>query len=203
MQSKLLRVLQEGEFERVGGNRTLKVDVRVVAATNRELERDVDGGRFRADLFWRLCVVPVVLPPLRERRDEIVPLARHFLRPGLELSPDAEELLRQAPWPGNVRELQNVIERAGLLCQGTVIEAATLQPWLGPARAGAPLPAAVLVPYDPFAALAGRTLQSVEQELIRRTLERCGGNRTRTAELLGISVRSLFDRLKSVAAERG
>ncbi|MGE3171662.1 MAG: sigma-54-dependent transcriptional regulator [Planctomycetota bacterium] len=202
MQSKLLRVLQEGEFERVGGSRTIRVDVRVVAATNRDLRQLVREGRFREDLFYRLDVVPVVLPPLRERRGEIVPLAQHFLGQGLRLSPGAQAVLQEWHWPGNVRELQNVVQRASLLCDGDTIEAGPLRAWLAP-RGLAEVPVAAPAPAvdaDPIAGLVGRSLQDVTDALIQRTLEQCGGNRTRTAEVLGIGVRTLFNRLREQVA---
>ncbi|MBK8101570.1 MAG: sigma-54-dependent Fis family transcriptional regulator [Planctomycetes bacterium] len=196
MQAKLLRVLQEGEFTRVGGNRSIVVDVRVVAATNRDLERDVAAGRFRDDLFYRLDVVPIFLTPLRQRPEEIVPLARSFLRPGITLTADAEAALQQWSWPGNVRELQNVIQRLCLLAPGRLVDAAAVHAWLQPGRPDA-LPTVVLQPAtDPYEALAGRPLADIEAELVRRTLRRCQGNRTRTAELLGIGVRTLFNKLK-------
>ncbi|MBL9076279.1 MAG: sigma-54-dependent Fis family transcriptional regulator [Planctomycetes bacterium] len=203
MQAKLLRVLQEGEFERVGGTRPVKVDVRIVAATNRDLAADVAAGRFRADLLWRLEVVPIVLPPLRERPEEIVPLARHFLRPGIELDAGAEAALRAWPWPGNVRELQNVVQRIGLLCEGGVVTGDLVRRWLAPDVAPAAERAVVLVPAaapDPFAPLVGRSLAEVERGLIERTLAQCAGNRTRTAQVLGIGVRTLFNKLQDRVA---
>ncbi len=197
MQSKLLRVLQEGEFERVGGTRTERVDVRIVAATNRDLGALVAAGRFRGDLLYRLEVVPIVLPPLRERREEIVPLARHFLRAGASFEPAAEEMLRAWHWPGNVRELQNVVQRVGLLCDGDVVTVDLVRHWIRPGSdAEKPV---VLMPapaVDPVAALVGRSLDAVERDLVRRTLDHCGGNRTRTAEMLGIGVRTLFNKLQ-------
>jgi DNA-binding NtrC family response regulator len=198
MQSKLLRVLQEGEFERVGGNRTVKVDVRIVAATNRDLDADVAAGRFRSDLLYRLDVVPIVLPPLRERREEIVPLARHFLRPGVQLDAAAEAALREWGWPGNVRELQNVVQRVALLCDGGVVTGDLVQRWLQPNAAPAERQVVLMPasPQDPLGSLVGRSLADVEDELVQRTLEHCGGNRTRTAELLGIGVRTLFNKLQ-------
>ncbi|MCU0867412.1 MAG: sigma-54 dependent transcriptional regulator [Planctomycetes bacterium] len=208
MQSKLLRVLQEGEFERVGGNRTLRVDVRIVAATNRDLEAEVRAGRFRQDLLYRLAVVPVTLPPLRERRDEIVPLARHFLRPGMSFDAGAEAALRDWPWPGNVRELQNVVQRLAILCDGEVVDGAAVQRWLQPggdanrtasSTAGGE-PIHVLPAVDPVARLVGRSLAEVERELVQRTLVANGGNRTRTAEVLGIGVRTLFNKLQGSPA---
>ena len=199
MQSKLLRVLQEGEFQRVGGTRTISVDVRVVAATNRDLQAEVAQGRFREDLFYRLAVVPVTLPPLRERPDEIVPLARHFLPKGRSFSDCAEKLLREWRWAGNVRELQNVVQRLSLLCDQPVIEQSELRSWLQPTVA---VPQPLEVPATPGSAdavgdLVGKTLTEVESDLILRTLEHCDGNRTRTAEMLDISVRTLFNRLQS------
>jgi DNA-binding NtrC family response regulator len=196
MQAKLLRVLQEGEFERVGGNETLRVDVRVVAATNRDLEAEVVAGRFRGDLLYRLNVVPVWLPPLRDRREDIVPLARHFLRAGLRFSPEAELTLAQWSWPGNVRELQNLVQRVALLCDGEIVESQLVQQWLQPQSARAEERTVILQPADPLGGLLGRTLADVEQELIRRTLAHCGGNRKRTAEQLGIGVRTLFNKLR-------
>ncbi|MBL8731580.1 MAG: sigma-54-dependent Fis family transcriptional regulator [Planctomycetes bacterium] len=195
MQAKLLRVLQEGEFERVGGNATIRVDVRIVAATNRDLTAEVEAGRFRGDLLWRLNVVPIVLPPLRDRSDEIVPLARHFLRPGLTLAADAEQALREWSWPGNVRELQNLVQRVGLFCEGGVVTGEMVRQWLQPSPRRAE-PTVVLTPQDPYSALVGRPLAVVEHELVRRTLAHNAGNRTRTAEMLGIGVRTLFNKLQ-------
>jgi DNA-binding NtrC family response regulator len=196
MQVKLLRVLQEGEFERVGGSRTLRVDVRVVAATNRDLQAEVANGRFRGDLLYRLAVVPVVLPPLRERPDDVVPLARHFARPGLVFDDAAQALLRASPWPGNVRELQNVVQRAGLLCDGDVVGATLLRRCLGLGEGATERTVVLPSAPDPYAALVGTPLAEVERELVRRTLAHNGGNRTRTAEMLGIGVRTLFNRLQ-------
>jgi two-component system, NtrC family, response regulator HydG len=195
MQAKLLRVLQEGEFQRVGGKDTIAVDVRVVAATNRDLEADVRQGRFREDLFYRLNVVPVFLPPLRQRRQEIVPLARHFLRQDLRFTAAAEQVLIDWPWPGNVRELQNVVQRVGLMCDGETVDAALLQEWLVAGPKTVVLPATPPA-GDPIGVLVGRPLADVESELISRTLAHCAGNRTRTAEMLGIGIRTLFNHLK-------
>ena len=204
MQSKLLRVLQEGEFERVGGNRTMRVDVRVVAATNRDLEQEVARGRFRADLLWRLNVVPIALPSLRERPDDILPLARHFLRAGLVFDAAAELTLRAANWPGNVRELQNVVQRIGLLCDGEIVTGDMVQRWIGADGAAPVERTVVLMPAaDPIRALVGKKLADVESDLVAATLAHCGGNRTRTADMLGIGVRTLFNRLQTpLAADR-
>ena len=214
MQSKLLRVLQEGEFQRVGGTKTVKVDVRVVAATNRDLWKDVQQGRFREDLYYRLDVVPITLPPLREREEEIVPLAKRFLRKGLTLTRAAENALREWRWPGNVRELQNVLQRASLLAEGDVVDAPQLRSWLrndsgdaskanasdaGPGISGGEVGDAES--GDPIGTLVGRRLDEVTDELVLRTLQRHNGNRTKTAEVLGIGVRTLFNRLRELQQE--
>ena len=209
MQAKLLRVLQEGEFERVGGTRTVKVDVRIVAATNRDLAAAVENGTFRADLLYRLDVLPLQLPPLRERKEEIVPLARHFLRPGIAFDADAEAELLAWHWPGNVRELQNVVQRLSLLWDGNVVTAELVRRWLLPADAAATgagreaataaEPVYVLPTPDPYRELVGKTLAEIEREVVQRTLRQCGGNRRRTAELLGIGVRTLFNKLQGEA----
>jgi DNA-binding NtrC family response regulator len=194
MQVKLLRVLQEGEFQRVGGNRTIYSDVRIVAATNRNLEQEIKRGNFREDLFYRLNVVPVELPPLRDRKEEILPLARHFLVPGATLSVDAEEVLVQHEWPGNVRELQNLMQRACLLSEESEIDGRMLSSWLP--HVEIPRPAVEDPNRNPIEAFIGQRLREVEEALIQATMESCGWNRTRAAELLGISVRTLFNRLK-------
>jgi two-component system response regulator FlrC len=189
LQAKLLRVLQEQRFERVGGTRTIAVDVRVIAATNRDLEAELRAGRFREDLFHRLAVFPVRLPPLRERPGDIEPLARHLLsgiarqlgRPGLRLESDALAVLRTRPWPGNVRELRNALERAAILADGELVTAGDLVP--GPA-AGAVEPA-----FD-------GTLKDLEREAIRRALAATGGHRRQAAGRLGIGLRTLYDKLK-------
>ncbi len=190
LQVRLLRVLQEGELTRVGGSRTIRVDVRIVAASNRDLEADVEANRFRGDLFYRLNVVPVVVPPLRQRRVEIGPLAEHFLHQGVRLADDALEILESHDWPGNVRELQNLMQRASLLCNGQLVDAGLLRPWLGvshQAEQGRTAGVETMV---------GRSLRDVEAELIQRTLASCDGNRTRAAEVLGIGVRTLFNKLR-------
>jgi DNA-binding NtrC family response regulator len=200
MQVKLLRVLQDGEFHRVGGNRTIQVDVRIVAATNRNLEEDIKAGSFREDLFYRLNVVPVELPPLRDRREEILPLARQFLSRGMALSAEADAVLLKHDWPGNVRELQNLIHRACLLCDGTKIDGPTLSGWL-PAQSSGSAGQGKVRDGDPIANLVGQSLRRVEEELIQATMKHCDGNRTRAADMLGISVRTLFNRLKVEAAD--
>jgi len=190
LQAKLLRVLQERSFERVGGARTIEVDVRLVAASNRDLEQEMATGRFRQDLYHRLAVFPVHLPPLRERPADIPALADHLLdrlgrelgRPGLRLSDDAREALTAYAWPGNVRELGNALERAAILAEGDAIEAADL-------AISARLPSSKPVP-------AGGSLKEMEREAIRQALAEAGGHRKRAAERLGIGLRTLYDKIK-------
>jgi DNA-binding NtrC family response regulator len=194
LQAKLLRVLQERSFERVGSCETVHVDVRVLATTNRDLPAEVFAGRFREDLFYRLAVVPITLPPLRERRSDVLELANHFLAHAAErlgrgsraLEPAAHELLAEYNWPGNVRELQNVITRACVLNQGETIRADLLRPWLADtsdARSA-----------DTSADL---TLDEIERRTIVATLERFGGHRAKTAEALGIGIRTLSGKLRA------
>jgi DNA-binding NtrC family response regulator len=195
LQAKLLRVLQEGDFTRVGGSRAVRADVRVVASTNRELSAEVAAGRFRMDLFYRLNVVPLTVPPLRERPEEIAPLAEIFLAraaPTAVLTDDAKALLCAHTWPGNVRELENLMKRAALLARDGRADAALIAPWLG---------AEALAARPSGRTFVARTLASVERELIDETLAHFGGNRTKTAAALGISVRTLFNKLKEVVPE--
>jgi two-component system, NtrC family, response regulator AtoC len=199
LQAKLLRVLQERRFERVGGTRTLEIDVRWVAATNRDLGRMRDEGRFRDDLYHRLAVFPIQLPPLRERPADIVPLARVLLgriarelkRPGLQLSAEAERRLRESRWPGNVRELANVLERAAILAEGLQLTGEHLGV---PGTAARPA-------STPAAPEAIRSLAELERDAIARTLASVNGNRRRAAELLGIGERTLYDKLKRYGLE--
>src|SRR5690606_32392077 len=160
-----------GEVMRLGAERPVRVDVRIVCATNRDLRAEVEHGRFRADLLFRLHVIALELPPLRARPDEIAPLARHFLRGRAELPPEAEDVLRAHRWPGNVRELQNVLQRVLVLADGRV-DPAVLARELAPA-AGA---VAVLEPAPLGAGeFVGRTLASIEADVVRATLRACGG----------------------------
>jgi len=194
LQAKLLRVLQEQQFERVGSSQTMSVDVRIVATTNRDLTQSVEDGSFRQDLYYRLNVLPVQLPPLRERSDDLPLLAEHFLakvaqREGREpkrFSDEAMKALSRYIWPGNVREFQNVCERASVLSRSQVIEAATIQPWL----LSAPAPQAQS--GEPTI----KPLETIEREQILHVLDRCAGNRRKTAEALGIGVRTLGLKLK-------
>ena len=260
LQAKLLRVLQEGQFERVGSSTTLQVDVRVIATTNRDLTRSVADGSFRQDLYYRLNVLPIPLPPLRERGHDISLLGQHFLdaaaeregKPAKTFDADAQQLLESYVWPGNVRELQNICERANVLAPGQVIDEALLRPWLplnpappaaapwltstaGPAFATTPnlaaTPASPLagspplqlshaaVPPAPAPDTAFQVpptitttathpapppathdtiqpLEEVERDRILHALDRFNGNRTRTAQALGIGVRTLGLKLK-------
>ncbi len=195
LQAKLLRVLQENEFERVGSSTTRRVDVRVVATTNRDLDQWVSKKRFRADLFYRLNVLPVALPPLRERVEDIPDLATHFLdratqRDGaakLSIAPDAIRLLAEYDWPGNVRELENLCCRAATLATTDTVTATLIEPWLR-----SPTP-----PVDGLGALRdGRMLEDMERKLIERTLTRFNGHRVKTATALGMGVRTLGMKLK-------
>jgi len=205
LQAKLLRAIQEREVDRLGGTQPVKVDVRILAATNRDLSAEVRAGRFREDLYFRLNVVQLRIPPLRHRVEDILPLAAHFATrysaanglPDRPLAPLATARLMAHPWPGNVRELENAMHRAVLLACGREIgmEAIELTPMPdAPAtEAAALVPAATSQPA--ISALVGRRMEEVERELILETLGRCLGNRTRAAEILGISIRTLRNKL--------
>ena len=196
IQTKLLRVLQEREFEPVGSSRTAKVDVRVIAATNKDLGKEIKEGRFREDLFYRLNVIPIHLPPVRERKEDIPALANHFLslyreknkKEIKEISPKALDLLIRHDWPGNIRELENCLERAVIVARGELIAPADLPPAIQN------LPAGKEDAEIPFP--AGISLQEAEKALILKTLEDAGGNRSRAAEILGINRRTLQMKLK-------
>jgi len=196
LQAKLLRVLQEKTFERVGSNTMLTADVRVLATTNRDLQAEVAEGRFREDLFYRLAVVPLHVPPLRQRTEDIPELVDYFLHRSAErlgrepctLEPSAQELLVHYSWPGNVRELENFITRASVLSDGTPLDAESLRRWL----------AVQLKPKNetPGDMPVGLSLQETERRLIEATLEHYGGHRAKTAEALGIGVRTLSGKLR-------
>ncbi len=197
-QSKILRVLQSKEFEPLGSNRTHRADVRIIAATNRDLEADARSGRFREDLFYRLNVVAVTLPPLRDRLGDIPVLAYHFLerfneknhRHVREIAPEVLEAFRDYSWPGNIRELENVMERGVIFCRGEVLTRANLPPAF---QETAP-PAA---PRPFREASAEPSLLDLEKEFIRRTFKKCGGNRQLTAKELGISLEELTFKLRA------
>ncbi len=212
LQSKLLRVLQEREFERVGGNRTIKVDVRVVAATNRKLEQSVEKNEFRQDLYFRLNVVPVHVPALRERDGDVPLLAEAFCQrfirnhgvPVKGLTPESLTALQGHDWPGNIRELQNVLERAVILCgEDGYIHPEQLgltappQAGAGDAPTGAIEDKPVATVSAPTAVSNGAptTLADLEKQHILSTLKQCEGNRTRTAETLDINIRTLRNKL--------
>jgi two-component system response regulator HydG len=193
LQAKLLRVLQESTFERVGSSVSQEVDVRVIATTNRDLELEVEGGRFRQDLFYRLNVVPIEIPPLRDRPQDVGELSRHFLqviakrdnRPARSIEPAALLLLEKYHWPGNVRELQNILERACVLeSDPTHVTAELIEPWIR----GKPS-----VSVD---GLAGKPLADIERQVILSTLQQFKGHRLKTAGALGIGVRTLGIKLK-------
>jgi DNA-binding NtrC family response regulator len=192
LQAKLLRVLQEKTFERVGSSRTIQADVRVLATTNRDLRSVVAAGRFREDLYYRLAVVPLCVPPLRERPEDILLLADHFLRRAAErlgrnplaLADQAAELLVQYPWPGNVRELENIMTRASVLNPAATLTGDDLHRWLSSDEPPAPE-----VPV-------GMRLEEMERKLIEATLEHFGGHRAKTAEALGIGIRTLSGKLR-------
>jgi len=187
-QAKLLRVLESGELERVGASRSRRIDVRILSATNADLQEEVTAGRFREDLLFRLNTIEIKLPPLRERREDIRPLAEHFLgryanrygKPVAGFEPDAVEALEAHPWPGNVRELDHALERAVLLAQGGMIRSGELG-----LRGSAGLPRLEDLP-----------LEEVERLLIRKALDRHGGNVSQAAKSLGLSRSALYRRLQ-------
>jgi DNA-binding NtrC family response regulator len=197
IQVKLLRVLQDREFERLGGMKTLKVDVRLIAATNRDLRAALEEGTFREDLYYRLNVVPIDIPPLREHKEDIPELARFFLdrfareshKPIQEITPEALKRLIDYHWPGNVRELENIIQRGIALSTGTVLDVADIhldhKP-LQPSEAPAPV-----LP-------AGMTLDQWEEEAIREALRRVNGNKSQAARTLGLSRNALRYRLSKM-----
>ena len=203
LQSKLLRVLQEKTFEQVGSSKSVSADVRVIASTNRDLQAEIAAGSFRHDLYYRLAVVPIVMPPLRDRGDDVQLLADFFLaraakrlsRELCQLDNDARRLFSQYHWPGNVRELENIITRACVLNSGTPISAAELQPWLEqPEQHGESVSADGAPPPS---LPVGTSLEEMERQMIVATLEHYDGHRAKTAEALGIGVRTLSGKLRS------
>lgn len=207
IQVKLLRVLQEREFERLGSNKTKSIDVRVIAATNVDLQRAIEEGNFREDLYYRLNVFPMTIPPLRERREDVPFLAEHFLerfaaqqgRARLRLSAEAQSKLVQYDWPGNVRELENVIERALVLAGGDVLREDDIRLDHAPRR-GSGNGGAAMVNGDGFLP-EGVSLDQHEQQLIREALRRSGGNKSQAARLLGLSRNALRYRLAQMGLE--
>jgi DNA-binding NtrC family response regulator len=201
IQVKLLHVLQDREFERLGGTKTLKVDVRVIAATNQDLRAALEQGTFRQDLFYRLNVVPISIPPLRERKEEIPYLVDYFIerfareagKPQSGITPAALKLLMDFHWPGNVRELENIIERAVALSTGTIIDTADIRLDISPTISSATASGGA-IPFPP----EGMTLEQFEDEIIREALRRTNGNKSQAARLLGLSRNALRYRLSKL-----
>ncbi|MBW2123540.1 MAG: sigma-54-dependent Fis family transcriptional regulator, partial [Deltaproteobacteria bacterium] len=201
LQAKLLRILQEFELDRIGGKGPISIDVRVIATTNEDLHRAVAEGRFREDLFYRLNVIPLTLPPLRERKEDIPLLVDHFLKKIAErggprrevvISQEGRALLLKYDWKGNVRELENFVERAALVCEDGVIYPRHFF-----------LDGTVKLRTESRGVPVGSTLKEMERQLILKTLEEVEGNRTRAAKVLGISIRTLRNKLNEYRAEAG
>ncbi|HEX4074082.1 MAG TPA: sigma-54 dependent transcriptional regulator [Candidatus Acidoferrales bacterium] len=198
LQPKLLRVLQEREIDRLGDTRPVRVDVRVIATTNRSLKALVGEGRFRADLYYRLNVVPLSVPPLRDRREDIAELAKFFLLKytpksaprQVSISPELLERLEAHDWPGNIRELENVIRRALALSAGPVLGPDAMEE-TKPRETAIATPAA-----EPSSPAAGTSMRDMERQLLEKTLESTGGNRTRAAMMLGISLRTIRNKIR-------
>jgi two-component system response regulator FlrC len=214
LQAKLLRVLQDQVVERLGSLRSIHCDVRIVAATNQDLQQRVKDGKFREDLYFRLAVFPIRIPALRERRNDILPLAEHFLvrygrtmgRQGLKLSEASQRDLENYPWPGNVRELENAIQRALLLSDGEMIEPADIE------LHGSQVPAQAISQSQPTAldgtalayvsdqestASGAQDMDSIERDHILKVLKQVGGNRKEAVNILGLSERALRYKLKA------
>jgi transcriptional regulator with PAS, ATPase and Fis domain len=202
IQVKLLRVLQEREFERLGSNKTRQIDVRIVAATNQDLRAALEQGTFREDLYYRLNVVPINLPPLRERPEDIPFLAEHFVEKlahssGSRVTAITDEAIRKLMgyhWPGNVRELENVIERSLVLCTSHQLDAADIRLDLAPRSRPEPTGAPAFLPE-------GTTLDEYEQAIIREALRRADGNKSQAARLLGLTRNALRYRLSQIGLE--
>ena len=197
LQSKLLRVIQEGEIRRVGDNRKIPIDVRVIAVTNRDLKQLVAENKFREDLFYRLNVIEIEVPPLRNRKDDILPLAQHFLetyaqkmnKPHLRFDQHLAQELCEAPWTGNVRELENAVQRAAILCTNDTIQMADLSPVY---------PDTMLQP-----SFENKTLEEIELDVIRYTLKKCDNNQSETAKKLGIGRNTLWRKMKIYNVDPG
>jgi transcriptional regulator with GAF, ATPase, and Fis domain len=202
VQVKLLRILQEREFERLGSNKTRHIDVRVLAATNVDLRAALENGTFREDLYYRLNVMPINIPPLRERKEDIPPLASHFVSrlagelgsPALSISPGAVQRLMSYHWPGNVRELENVIERSLVLATGPVLEAEDIRLDMSARAVRANSASPGFLPE-------GMTLDEYEQAIIREALKRANGNKSQAARLLGLTRNALRYRLSQMGLE--
>lgn len=217
LQAKLLRAIQEQEIDRLGSNKPVKIDIRILATSNRNLVEEVQKGNFREDLYFRLNVININLPPLRDRGEDIPMIADYFIEkyskanglPPRKLTDDALQKVMGYPWPGNVRELENIMHRAVLMATGNQIDANALllpesmtKPYLAasnPATASLATPRPLNQPdrlTDEVDNLVGRTVESVEKDLILKTLDHCLGNRTHAANILGISIRTLRNKLK-------
>ena len=198
LQAKLLRCIQEGEINRLGGNIPIKVDVRIIATTNRDIKKAIKEQRFREDLFYRLCVVQIVVPTLRDRKGDIPLLTDHFLnefsrqsgKPPPRISEDGMSALEAYDWPGNVRELENKIQRAAIFCHGGVLSVDDLFP-----------NDALPEPKPPSLEYVGTTLYEAEKNLILSTLEKVNGNKARAAEILGVTSRTIRNKLDKYAKE--
>ena len=215
LQAKLLRAIQERVIDRVGGKAPIPVDIRIIATSNRNLEQSVRDGQFRGDLFYRLNVVNLKIPPLRDRPGDILELARHFVArfakangvPEYAISADAQRHLLAAPWQGNVRELENTMHRAVLLTTGPEIDVDALRLPDGSEISVSPAPTASVAAGAAARAeaasrsLVGMTVAEVERDLIIDTLDHCLGNRTHAANILGISIRTLRNKLKQYQDE--
>ncbi|MGH7906686.1 MAG: sigma-54 interaction domain-containing protein, partial [Candidatus Binataceae bacterium] len=199
LQAKLLRVLEERKLRRLGGSTEIPLDVRVLAASNRDLEGALRDNKLREDLYYRLNVFTIDIPPLREHPEDVPDLVAHFVREFAEsdskavngVDNDALEMLKNYRWPGNVRQLRNVIQRALIVCRGTLIGATDLPPEIHQAEGQG----------DTVELRLGASLDEVERELIRRTLDFTAGNKARAAELLGISLKTLYNRLERYQAK--
>ena len=213
VQVKLLRVIQERELERVGGTQTIRVDVRIIAATHRDLEGMVAAGEFREDLFYRLAVVPLTIPPLRDRADDSARLVRHFVaefaktgtRPGIRIDEDAVALLASQPWPGNVRQLQNFVERVVVLSDRDLIQRVDVERELVRVPSSIPRTHAGTDSPPPSSGGAGLSLdgrrRETERAALLKALTQAGNNRTRAARLLEVSRRTLYNKLKEHGLE--
>jgi len=195
LQVKILRVLEERMLERVGDNKLIRVDVRVLAATNKDLSKAIQAGEFREDLYYRLNVVPLQIPPLRERREDIRPLAQHFLKrlgasPRLTIAPEAFRALESYDWPGNVRELENALERAMIFHRGDLISLADLPETIRAPKAKEATALPMSMPET------GLSLEEVEKELILRALQKHDWNQSRAARYLGITRHTLLYRIE-------
>jgi len=211
-QAKLLRVLEERSFERVGGTQMVEIDVRILAATNKDLREAVAAKTFREDLYFRISAVPITIPPLSERGEDVLMLAEHFLerfrrefrKPNLKLSASASAAMRSYPWPGNVRELQNTIERAAILSDSEIIDAGELQ-LPAPRPPDGEMPHGMLDHNFDWAGtlqeVGARALSHVERFKIEEALKSAKWNKTRAAEQLGVSYKTLLNKIRLMGLE--